>query len=84
MHYRDPVESKPESEQEQKTAIVQLADMMCHAANVGSPEGYPKDDKEIMRLLVAVGFDEKTAKETKDKIVTETMEQFQNEKHVYE
>ena len=41
LHYKDPLDNdKPDSEIEEKTAIVQLSDLIAHAAGVGSPEGY--------------------------------------------
>lgn len=84
LHYKDPIEAAPTSEQEEKTTIVQLADLMSHAAGVGSPDGYPKEQAEIERLAIFAGFDPKTVQASIQQIVEETVQQFQNEKHVYE
>lgn len=84
LHYRDAIDSKPESDQDQKTAIVQLADLMAHEAGIGSPPGYPKQRQEIERLAVLVGFDPKTVKTAIDEILAETAKSFESEKHIYE
>jgi len=84
LHYRDPIETKPDSDHDQKTAIVQLADLMSHEAGVGSPPNYPKARADIERLAVLVGFDPKTVKATVDELLEETKKQFDQEKHVYE
>jgi HD-like signal output (HDOD) protein len=84
LHYRDPIEAKPESEHDQKTAIVQLADMMTHAAEVGSPPNYPKVRSEIDRLALLVGFEPTTATATLDELITDIRKQFDQEKHIYD
>jgi HD-like signal output (HDOD) protein len=84
LHYRDAVETKPESDQDQKTAIVQLADLMAHEAGIGSPPGYPKRRAEIERLAALVGFDPKNVAGIVDEILEETTKSFESEKHIYE
>jgi HD-like signal output (HDOD) protein len=84
LHYRDPIETKPDDDQDQKITLVQLADLMAHEAGIGSPPNYPKRRSEIERLGALVGFDPKTIGATVDEIVEETKKQFENEKHVYE
>lgn len=86
LHYRDPVDGpKPESELEEKTAIVQLAELIAHVAKIGSPEGYPEAARlDAIAVAKYCGFDAALAEKTVDEIVTETHTQFQNERHVYE
>ncbi|RMG42976.1 MAG: HDOD domain-containing protein [Candidatus Dadabacteria bacterium] len=83
LHYRDPIESFPETELEEKTAIVQLADMVSHAAGIGSPEGYPADMNEIIEIAKKIGFDPKGAEDQLEEIVNETKERFEKEQHIY-
>lgn len=85
LHYKDPIESSgPDGELEEKIAIVQLADLLAHAAGVGSPEGYPQNQEALRALATYVGFDAKSLDETLQQITEETKSQFENERHVYE
>ena len=84
LHYHDEVEDKPNNDVEEMTIIVQLADMLAHAANVGNPEGYPVDRAEIERLATFVGFDPKTVAESVQQVLDDTAKQFEAERHLYE
>jgi HD-like signal output (HDOD) protein len=84
LHYRDPLESKPESEQDQKTAIVQLADLMVHELGIGSPPNYPRAHDEIHRVALLVGFDPKKATAKLDELTHQIAQQFENEKRLFE
>lgn len=85
LHYRDTIEAKkPESELEEKTAIVKLSDLISHAAGVGSPVGYPTDPEEMHLLARYLGFQENEVEGLIETIIKETQEQFNNERHVYE
>jgi HD-like signal output (HDOD) protein len=84
LHYRDAIDRKPETDQEQKVAIVQLADLMAHEAGIGSPPNYPRRRGEIDHLAGQLGFDPKTLKSTIDEILADTMKSFESEKHIYE
>jgi HD-like signal output (HDOD) protein len=85
LHYKDPLESdKPDSELEEKTAIVQMSDLIAHAAGVGSPEGYPKEFDKITSIAKYVGFQEAGLKEALEQIIIETQKQFDKEKHIYD
>ena len=86
LHYKDALESeKPDGELEEKTALVQFADLISHAAGVGSPEGYPNDHDKLVEvgkyLGVGQGGDIDADLET---IINDTQAQFNNERHVYE
>ena len=84
LHYKDALESAPpESEQDEKTAIVQLAELMAHAAGIGSPSGYPKDVDKIMALAQLVGFGGGSPIEAIEDTINQTLHQFEEERHIY-
>lgn len=85
LHYQDPIDGdKPDNELEEKTAIVQMADLICHLAGVGSPEGYPQNLERVRQIAEYLGFDVKTLDATVESIVNETQTSFNNERHIYE
>lgn len=85
LHYRDPIDGdKPESELEEKTALVQLADLIAHAAGVGNPEGYPAPMEEIYRVAKYIGYPAEGLEEAVNKIIQDTQETFQKERHIYD
>lgn len=84
LHYADPIEDeKPDSELDEKTAIVQLGDMISHIAGIGSPEGYPDQRDAAKRVMRFVGFTDDDLDETLDAIIEETKEQFLAEGSIY-
>ena len=85
LHYKDPIEmARPEDEAAEKTAVVQLADLISHAAGIGNPAGYPDERTEMERLAKYIGFDTATLAPTLDQLVSDAREQFQKEAHIYE
>ena len=85
LHYADPVDGpKPDSEIEEKTAIIQLSDLLAHAAGIGHPEGYPVPMENIVRLACFLGFPKDGAEAAMTEIVGEVKEQFDRERHVYD
>jgi HD-like signal output (HDOD) protein len=85
LHYRDPLETEsPETELEEKTAVVQLGDMISHAAGIGSPAGYPVNMEELAKVATYLGFHPKEVQSNLEEIIEETKERFDNERHVYE
>ena len=85
LHYRDlPEGESPDNELEEKTAIVQLADMLAHKAGIGSPEGYPQMDAQISMLATYLGVDPAKAPELMTTIVKDTQTMFNNERSVYD
>ena len=85
LHYKDPIDgNRAESELDEKTAVVQLAELATHAAGVGNPEGYPSNREQMIFLAKYVGFDATRASSVVDEIIAETQAQFQNERHIYE
>lgn len=83
LHYKDPIEEPPANETDEKTAIVQLADLMAHAAQIGSPAGYPDQTALMHEIAAYLGFDQKEIPTLFEKLIEETKEQFEREKHIY-
>lgn len=84
LHYQDPTdELHVDSEQDEKSLLVKLADLIAHAAGVGSPEGYPISTAEMHQLAIKLGFEEGNVAETIEKLIAETKERFESESHVY-
>ncbi|MGI6525503.1 MAG: HDOD domain-containing protein [Bdellovibrionota bacterium] len=82
LHYKDPVESfSSEIEQDKKAMIIQLADMLCHHAGLGSPEGYFTDERKIELLQEKLNL---SPKEAPTEIIQETSRHFRDERHLYE
>ncbi len=85
LHYRDPIEgAKAETIVEEKTAVVQLASVIAHNAGIGNPEGYPIAAEAARATALYLGFDEADVDATLEQLTADTLEQFQNERHVYE
>jgi len=85
LHYKDPVDAHhPENELEEKTALVNLADLLSHAAGVGNSEGYPVETELLATTAAYVGFDPKTWDTVFQELLEETKKQFDNESHIYE
>lgn len=83
LHYCDPLEgAKPASELEEKTAIVRLADLIAHAAEIGSPEGYPDPKPGILETMKYLQI-EADHEEFLEKLVASTREQFEEEGSIY-
>jgi HD-like signal output (HDOD) protein len=84
LHYQDPLdELYTETPQDEKTLVVRLADMIAHAAEVGSPEGYPVDPEEMKKIALKIDFDETTVGDDLPKLIEETKERFASESHIY-
>lgn len=84
LHYRDPIDSPELNDlQEEKTAMVQLADLITHAAGIGSPEGYPESPADIRRLAVLLGFSEDMVDEDIETLIEDTKARFEAERHIY-
>jgi len=85
LHYKDPIEDdKPDTELEEKSAIVQMSDLISHCAGVGSPEGYPKELEKVYSLAAYIGIPAAGMQDVIADIIAETQKQFDSEKHVYE
>lgn len=83
LHYKDPIDEPPDNEMEEKTAIVQLADLISHNASIGSPAGYPNELEVIHEIAAFLGFEKRDIPATIQEIIEATKEQFEKEKHIY-
>ena len=84
LHYSDPLEGdKADTEMDEKVAIVQLADFIAHAANIGNPEGYPDLKEPSKRTALYVGFDKAKLDTILPEIIEQTQKQYQAESHIY-
>ena len=85
LHYCDPIPSKkPENELEEKTLVVQLADLISHAAGVGNPDGYPIKNDDIRQIALLIGFPEAEVDDKIAELIKSTQETFQRERHIYD
>lgn len=84
LHYKDPVEDDNFDDPiDEKAAVVQLADLLTHAAGIGHPDGYPVDLETAEKIGVALGFKSDSVKKDLESIVEETKSRFQDESHIY-
>ncbi|MCB0353437.1 MAG: HDOD domain-containing protein [Bdellovibrionales bacterium] len=84
LHYCDPVDgAKPDGELEEKIALVQLADLISHAAGIGTPEGYPDGQEAIGKLIDYLGFEAPNKEEFVQEVLTQTREMFEAEGAIY-
>ena len=84
LHYKDPIaDLNLDSSQDEKSLLIQLADIVTHQAGIGSPEGYPDQTETMLILAKKLGFDQANLEEDLNKIVEETKERFLAESHIY-
>jgi len=84
LHYKDSFEHTPlENEQDEKTALVQLADLLSHASGIGSPPGYPVESEKIRALGGRTGFEASVVEAEMEDTIKQSCRQFEAEKHVY-
>ena len=60
-----------------------MAELMSHAAGIGSPEGYPAPMEEITRLGVLLGFKKETVEGDLNYIIEDIKKKFEAERHIY-
>lgn len=85
LHYRDALDTaKPENDQEEKTALVKLADYLAHKAKIGSPANYTLDPKEAFETAVFIGFDPKTVEQDLTQLVEAGLAQNSKESGIYD
>ncbi|MCB0359577.1 MAG: HDOD domain-containing protein [Bdellovibrionales bacterium] len=58
LHHHDPLDPPFESDLEEKTAIIQAADLVCHLNGMGHFDGYPDLTDETHTLLKQIGIAE--------------------------
>ncbi len=84
LHYKDPIEPPLRTASDEKTAVTQLAESLAHVIGSGNPEGYPDQKKEMLSIAPLVGFDPAKAEEILDQVGQSILDQFTQEKHVYD
>jgi len=84
LHYQDLIESAPERPQDQKTAIVQLADLLVHELEIGSPARYPRSKAEVERLALLLGFEKRTVNAKLEELLLAVGQQFHNERSLFD
>lgn len=85
LHYRDPISGpKPEGSLEEKTAVVQLADMIAHKGGIGSPDGYPDQLPQMKAVATYIGFPAEGLEEKLLELAAETKKRFEAERSIYE
>lgn len=83
LHYRDPLEgTQAETPLDEKTYIVQVADLIAHKAKIGSPEGYPEPDQSLTDAIQYIGFTRDPG-EVLEELLEETVAQFESEGSIY-
>jgi HD-like signal output (HDOD) protein len=84
LHYKDPFDGQPtETEQEEKTLIVTLADLLAHASGIGSPPGYKVDREAMETMAKALGFDPKGVQVQLDELIAAGKEQHAKESGIF-
>ncbi len=84
LHYKDPVEElNPELPQDEKALLVQLADLVAHAAGVGNPQGYPDGLEQIKKIAGILGFPKATLEADLLAIIEDTKQRFISESAIY-
>lgn len=86
LHYLDPFDPSSIHEYDdvaQKTSLVRLSSLLSHKLNIGSPDGYIVDLKEITGLAKFIGFNKETYKKDLDSLCAISKEQFLKEKENY-
>lgn len=82
LHYKDTTEDPhPESELEEKTALVHLADLITHLAGIGNPEGYAMQNEAALALATYLGMT--GGQEDLNELMAQTKEQFDRDRGVF-
>lgn len=61
LHHHDPIAPAPRSELDEKTAIIQTADLIAHTLGYGHSEGYPDCRPLAVEAAVKLGFSQADA-----------------------
>ena len=56
LHHHDEIPAEGRSDLDEKTLIIQAADLVSHALGYGHPEGYPDCMEPANKALAALGF----------------------------
>ena len=72
LHHHDPIKDSPRSELDEKTAIIQTADLIAHTLNFGHLEGYPDCRPHAIQAAKKLGFSDVDA----ENLIAEVAEAF--------
>lgn len=82
LHHKDE-EKKAENVFDEKLLVVDMADLVSHAAEVGNPENYPIELDRIRELALLLGFEEATVDGEIEDLIQEVKEQFRRESAIF-
>lgn len=79
LHHHDPIEAPIEDDVDEKTAIIQVADMVAHKMGYGHDSGYPEVDDKLMETAKFIGLEESAVSE----LIEEVTENFAEQSSVF-
>jgi len=74
LHHHDPIKDAPRSELDEKTAIIQTADLIAHTLGYGHAEGYPDCKPKAIEAAKKLGFNDADA----EKLIEEVAQAFKD------
>ncbi len=77
LHYREPVDFPLDNAFDAGLATVQLSELLCHYAGIGSPEGYPCVSDAVTLLSVGLGLSARADGSGAPKFLQSVIEQFE-------
>ncbi len=84
LHYADPYEEiDPSNEIGERCMLIQLAELVAHAAGLGSPEGYPDNIEKIQKVAIMLGYSESNITNEIEELVNTTRQQYEQESSIY-
>jgi HD-like signal output (HDOD) protein len=85
LHYGDPLDQmRVDSEVEEKTLIVRLADSITHSAGIGIPEGYSIHGEELKEIALKLGIPKESVDSTLQTLIEDTKATFERERNIYD
>ena len=84
LHYRDPLsELSPNVEQDEKTLVLQGAELLAHAAGIGTLEDYPSPIPQLELILEKLSVPSNEISSTIEELTEKAREQFETDSAVY-
>ena len=85
LHYKDPwTEDKPDSELDDKSAVIAAGELLMRKAGLGTPPNYPDQTDKLKALLVVLGIDAAQVDSVIEELQKSVVEQFNAERSVFE
>lgn len=85
LHYKDPwTEDKPDSELDDKSAVMCAAELLIRKANLGTPPNYPDPGEKLKALLIVLGLDPAQIDNIIAELIQAVTDQFSSERGVFE